>query len=214
MGGVAVAVWGNIRATRDVDAMIELTANQVPALVTALSSESLSASRQDFYDAFHDRGDVSVFDDSGFHVDAKFAKTASEKKEVALARRTSFKGGNLNVVGPEETIAFKVQFGTSQDVADARSIVARQGDKLNRKKLRAVAIELSVTHGVEALLLQYDQYKQDTKGPGRMYRGTPQTATARADHCSPRCWHSTSSADDCQCTCGGANHGSGHPPSV
>src|SRR5581483_5417317 len=121
VGGVAVLAWGQPRATSDVDALVVPPAT-FGAFVEALGREGLVVDPRDLEDARRDGSHVSVFDDAtGFHVDCKMVKSDLERGEVARARIVPFDGGKLVVIAPEETIAFKLKFGSPQDVQDARS---------------------------------------------------------------------------------------------
>lgn len=158
MGGIAVAVWGNIRTTRDVDAIVELPREKVSALTEALSAEGLDAAPRDFQDALLDRTHVTVFHESGFHVDVKLARTARELDEIARAREEPVTGGLLRLVPPEETVAFKLKFGTPRDVEDARGILVRQAGSLDLKRLWALAAELGVGSALNALLKEIGEH--------------------------------------------------------
>lgn len=153
MGGIAVAAWGQPRATTDVDALVALSREKVDALRRAVEMEGLRVDPRDMHDALRDGGHVSVFDEQSlFHVDVSLARTGEERDEVARAIDLPFSTGRIRVVRPEDVVAFKVLFGTPKDVQDARSVLARQGSALDDALLRATARRLKVLEQVEALL--------------------------------------------------------------
>ena len=152
LGGMAVLAWGQPRYTSDVDAMVSLDRGHIAPLAEALHRQGLKASAHDFEDAFRDRSHVTVFDDrTGFHVDVKLAFTQDERAQVLDARRVPFGGGGLTIARPEDTIAYKLKFGSPQDLADARSILVRQEGRLDLARLESFASRLGVAAEWERL---------------------------------------------------------------
>lgn len=150
IGGFAVSAWGQPRTTAVVDALVHLEdASFVASFVDALRADGLSADARDFEDALRGAGHVTVFDEvTVFHVDVKVARTAAEVEQVASARVVSFHGGELSFARPEDTLAYKLSFGTDQDVKDARSILALQAGRLDEARLAAIARRLGVTEAL------------------------------------------------------------------
>lgn len=153
MGAFAVMSWGEPRATTDVDALVTLAEEQVDAFVAALAREALNVDARDLRDAMRDRSHVTVFHaESPFYVDVKLARTPRELAQVREGARVPIRGQELSVVRPEETIAFKLAFGSPKDIQDALSIVHRQGPRLDRARLASLASELRVVRQLDALL--------------------------------------------------------------
>lgn len=152
VGGMAVAAWGEPRATQDIDALLLLAPPQVEPLTAALAARGLQVSAADFRDAIGEGGHVTIFDEaSPFHVDAKLARTPEEREEVLRAETVTLASGTLRVVPPEETVAFKLAYGTPLDVQDARSILVRRAGRLDEDRLRDLARRLGVTESLERL---------------------------------------------------------------
>lgn len=152
MGGMAVLAWGQPRTTEDVGALVDLPAASIAEFVAALSTESLTVTADDFRDALRDRSHVTIFDEaSRFHVDAVIARSPGEREEVERAARVELGDGALSVVAPEDTIVFKVRFGSPQDLQDARSILVRQAGRLDRARLEDVAERLGVAEALADL---------------------------------------------------------------
>lgn len=153
VGGIAVAAWGQPRATQDVDALLILDAAAVAPLVEALRAQGLDASAADFHDALGDRSHVTIFDPrSLFHVDAKLVESREEEAEIEAAVAVDLGTGVLRIVRPEDAIAFKLHYGSPLDLQDARAMVQRQGRSLDLERLRAVAARLNVLEALEELL--------------------------------------------------------------
>lgn len=158
LGGMAVLAWGQPRLTADVDAMVVLEPALVAALADALRRQGLRVDARDFHDAFRDRSHVTVFDDrTGFHVDVKLAFTQDEREQVQTAARVAYHDGGLSVARAEDTVAYKLSFGSPQDVADARGILARQEGRLDLARLRRVAGRLGVLSRLDQLLSELQQ---------------------------------------------------------
>lgn len=153
MGGVAVMAWGQPRATTDVDALVELPLFAVDRCAAALAEEGLGVDPADFRDAFKDGSRVTVHEPgSVFHVDVKLARTREERREIADAQDVPFGAGSLRVTSAEDTVAYKLVFGSEQDLKDARSIVVRQEGRLDLARLRALARGLGVEDALDDLL--------------------------------------------------------------
>lgn len=152
MGGMAVMAWGQPRATEDVDTLAVLEPIVVRSFAAALAAENLEVEPKDLLAAFDDESHVTVFaPDSDFHIDLKLARTSHEREEVRRATAIELDGGVIRVVGPEETIAFKLKFGTPQDLADARSVLVRQGAGLDDALLNSLAVRLGVADALGRL---------------------------------------------------------------
>lgn len=145
IGAFAVMAWGEPRATSDVDTLLVYTEAQAVALVVALRAEGLSADARDFIDALRDGSHVTIFHEgSVFWLDVKPARSAEEIQQVKEAAEVPIRDQRLRIARPEETIAFKIAFGTPKDEQDATSILVRQADTLDESRLNAFALKLGV----------------------------------------------------------------------
>lgn len=152
MGALAVMAWGEPRATQDADALVDAKPGDAEPLSSSLARRGLAMDPRDLFDAFRDGSHVTITaEDSVFYVDAKLARSAIEKRQVTEAALIPFREGSLRVVRPEETIAFKLSFGSPKDIQDARSILVRAADRIERSRLTAFAIQLGVTEQLRAI---------------------------------------------------------------
>lgn len=139
------------------DALVALPPERVPGFVAALGQEGFSVDGRDFADAMVDGSHVTVFDQqSPFHVDVKLATTAPEMEELKDSVEITFSDGAVAVPQPEEVVAFKLSYGSPQDLQDARSILARQAERLDRARLRALARRLDVEDALDEALRDAD----------------------------------------------------------
>lgn len=158
IGGLAVSTWGQPRATQDVECLLELETGIEEELVAALSAEGLRASQEDFQDARAEGSHVTIHDsDSLFHVDCKLVATSDEVAQVREAAEVIVGAGPLRVARAEDTVAFKLLFGTPQDLQDVQSILHRQRARLDMHRLRALAGRLGVEGQLRRVLSQSEE---------------------------------------------------------
>lgn len=152
---MAVITWGQPRFTADVDTLVQLEHHKHASFVAALGAHGLDIDADALEDARNDRSHISVFDRaSTFHVDIKLARTAEERAQIDAAHSVSLGDGRLRIATAEDTVAFKLLYGSPQDLQDARSIVWRQGDALDHDRLRRLAARLDVEDRLDALLAE------------------------------------------------------------
>lgn len=154
IGGFAVSVWGRLRGTSDLDAMVVLPPDRVTRFVEALRRQGLETSVADFQDALEEPNHVSVFDPGSiFYVDVKLALTPEEREQVVHAVETEPRPGRrMHVAAAEDTVAFKIAYGSPQDLEDARAILERSGGSMDLTRARAVAERLGVVATFDRLL--------------------------------------------------------------
>ncbi|HUR70063.1 MAG TPA: hypothetical protein VM370_12530 [Candidatus Thermoplasmatota archaeon] len=152
VGGFAVSAWGQPRSTSDVDALVVLPDAKVESFAAAIRHEGLTVSMADLRDVLRQGGHVTIFDpESSFHVDAKLCRTASEREQVEQAAEVPFHGAKLRFARAEDTVAYKLLYGTPQDVNDAATILARQAGKLDEGRLMSIALKLGVAPALREL---------------------------------------------------------------
>jgi len=104
-------------------------------------------------DAYDERSHVTVFDQRGpFHVDVKFARTASEIAEVESGKRIVLPEGAFFVTSLEETIAYKLSYGSPQDLEDVRGILAISGEDIDPARLQPLLEDLGVVQAYRRLV--------------------------------------------------------------
>jgi len=146
MGAVALPVWGRPRATADADALLLLSETKFEAFAEILAGIGLLTTPADLRDAYEERSHVTFVDQRGpFHVDGKFARSPAELSEVESAKRIELPEGTFYVTAVEETIAFKLSYGSAQDLEDVRGILAISGDQIDPARLGPILADLGVT---------------------------------------------------------------------
>lgn len=149
-GGVAVMAWGEPHAEARLDIVLKINYADVERFMEAMDAEGFEFQGDNVAAALVDRGRVGVRDkDSPIAIELRLAKSVDEKAEVSSAIEVPLKGGKLRVAPPEETIAFKLRGGTPLDVAEARSVLARQAGRLDVTRLREAAGRLGVAPALD-----------------------------------------------------------------
>lgn len=152
-GGIAVVAWGEPRTTSDVDVLVDLEENAVDPLVEAIETQGLEVEARDLRIARQKGGHATVFtDEPGLHVDVRCVDTADARREIEDAVEVPLETGPIPVVRPEDLVAHKVRWSSDRDLEDARSILARRWESIDRDRLRRWAKRLDVLEEVQALL--------------------------------------------------------------
>lgn len=145
VGGIAVAGWGNIRTTRDVDVIIALGADNVKKLVRAFGERGFSVSENDVLDALREKTHFTIFDErSEYHIHAKGVYGEKERRTLKTRKKVNLSGIDMYIASPEDIIANKLVFGSEQDLKDAEGIYIRQLGELDLEYLGRICREMGV----------------------------------------------------------------------
>jgi predicted nucleotidyltransferase len=137
IGGYAVAAWGQVRATQDLDLLCSLA--DVSRLVERLERAGLR-----FNQRTGDRDDPI---ESVIRIEMESADNPYEVDILAGIRGTppgilervhpvEFKGLTIPVASPEDTVILKLLGGSARDLEDALSILRIQGNRLSLPLMR------------------------------------------------------------------------------
>lgn len=77
-----------------------------------------------------------------------------ERAQVRDAVEVPFHGAHLRIARPEETVAYKLRYGSEQDLKDARSILVRRAGQMDLGRLRSVARQLGVEAELDKMLAE------------------------------------------------------------
>lgn len=127
VGGLAVAVWGAPRATRDIDLLIQ--PDSLPRAMAAAHDcgFTLEALPFEFKDGTRLQR-VNKVDAEGNLVTVDFMLVDRNLAPAWAGRaRLPFAGGDIVVIGREALIAMKALAGRPQDIADVQSL--KEGDR-------------------------------------------------------------------------------------
>jgi predicted nucleotidyltransferase len=134
VGGIANSIWGEPRATVDVDVSVAVDEADIPRMVQQLAARFEVAVSDAV--AFVERTRVLPVDTAdGVRVDLMFALMTFEIDAIRRARRVDIAGRQVNVVTPEDLVLMKILSERPRDVADAEAIVRRRHQELDRAYL-------------------------------------------------------------------------------
>jgi hypothetical protein len=153
IGGLAVGVWSEPRATKDCDVSLRVHASP-RELREALLKAGLEVLRGDL-DRAHATGEAIRLGrvghaDEPIVVDLLFAVTPFEIE--ALGRRQALRvlGVEVPVAAPEDLFVFKVIAGRPQDMADAHRIFALHGATFDLERVRRWCRDFRVEERLDA----------------------------------------------------------------
>jgi hypothetical protein len=145
IGGLAVSVWGEARATLDVDLAVWVEPAEVDATVEALCGrfQPLSKNPAEFVRATHV---LPLTTSHSVRADIVFGILPVEKDIVQRATLMTIAGAAVRVASVEDLILMKSVSERERDLEDARLLLRRFGSKLDRGYL-----EPRLTHLAESL---------------------------------------------------------------
>lgn len=147
VGGITVAFWGRPRATEDIDILMAIHPDQLADLHAYLEDHDIRMDLEDARARLADGRSFPLFDTWSVHwVDARPPTTGLDHHVLEHAVEIELQEEAVRVASPEDTILSKLAAGRDQDLLDARSILLRQGDRLDRAHVEARVEQ----HGLDA----------------------------------------------------------------
>lgn len=156
-GSVGSSLFGEPRATRDIDFIITPTEARLKAFVQDISSEYY-VSPEAALEAFRNQTMFNVINAfTSWKADFIIRKdTAYEREKFQRRIRSVYRGLLIEVASPEDIILSKLSWAKATDserqVRDAFGVVAVQGEALDKIYLRQWAKELGVEETLEKVL--------------------------------------------------------------
>jgi Nucleotidyl transferase of unknown function (DUF2204) len=133
IGGVAVAVWGEPRVTRDVDLKVLLGRDEAEHLLEILSPDYYPLVKNPM-EFLRKQALVFVRDHAGTRIDLLLADTPYDIKAIQRGQDVEIQNGiSIRVCSPEDLIIYKLISTRSRDHEDAGSVVQRQGNLLDEE---------------------------------------------------------------------------------
>lgn len=148
VGGYAVAAWGAVRATRDIDLLAAVPDGLAPRVTKELKNAGFKVELRRGDEGDPMRGLIRVegteaLDSSPVEIILGLRKMPATVFE--RARQVPFLGLEVPVASPEDMILLKCLAGGPIDLEDARSILAVMKGKLDMKYLEAEAKRLRIS---------------------------------------------------------------------
>jgi hypothetical protein len=157
IGGLAVGVWSEPRATKDADLSVRVVA--APDLLRdRLAAAGLEIVRGELGRAL-ERGEAvrlrrAGCSDEPIVVDLLFAVTPFEIDALSRRRPLLVLGVELPVVSPEDLFVFKLIAGRPQDLADAAALHELHGESFDAERVRKWCREFGVEGRLGSFPLQ------------------------------------------------------------
>jgi hypothetical protein len=131
IGGLAVAIWGEPRLTRDVDMKVLLQRDQADHLLSVLEPDYTFLSNTP-KQTLQRMGMLFVENIAGLRIDLLLADTPFDVQAIQRGRSVEIQPGqNITVCTPEDLILYKMISTRPRDYEDVRGVVRRQGQNLD-----------------------------------------------------------------------------------
>jgi len=130
IGGLAVAIWGEPRLTRDVDLKVLLQRDRAQLLVKALPAGFRCLADQP-EETLRRVGFLFVQDAAGIRIDFLLAETGFDVEALSRKRQIEMMGEHIAVCTAEDLIVYKLISTRPRDHDDVLGVVRRQQDKLD-----------------------------------------------------------------------------------
>ncbi len=157
VGGIANAIWGEPRATIDVDVTVSVDEGDLPATVSNVGARFRPAVSDPV--AFVQQTRVLPLDTAdGVRIDVIFALLPFEIDAIRRAREVWIAGRGVQVVTAEDLVLMKIISDRPRDVADAEAIVRRRAGELDRSYLDPRIRELATALEREDIIDRWRQW--------------------------------------------------------
>lgn len=147
MGGIAVSVWAEPRATYDVDGVIDTDLIDLEKFLYELSKEGFSCDKNNPIKLIQNLPFITLvylLDEHEIYVDLFLAKSKYAKESLNRKREMKLSGVTIPIIAPEDSILYKLLAGRSRDMDDVRQILIAQKGKLDMEYMKKWASQLGV----------------------------------------------------------------------
>jgi len=142
IGGLAVSLWGEVRATLDVDLVVWVTPDETNRTVDALS-ERFRPVPKDPRDFVRATRVLPLTTGSGVRADIVFGAFLVEKELIERAVPREVAGIVVRLASIEDLVLMKLVSERQRDAEDARRLLRRHGGTLDRGYLEPKVAELA-----------------------------------------------------------------------
>jgi Nucleotidyl transferase of unknown function (DUF2204) len=142
VGGIANAVWGEPRATIDVDVTVSVPEEDLSRTIPTIGARFRPAVSDPVLFVRQTRV-LPLDTPDGVRIDVIFAVLPFELEAIQRAARVAIAGRTVHVVTAEDLVLMKIISERPRDVADAEAIVRRRARELDRGYLEPRVRELA-----------------------------------------------------------------------
>ena len=146
VGGLAVGIWGEPRATVDIDFLVSFNINDFAVLSQKINDSNAFIFIHDKPMAFERISLLRATLKSNLDIYVDFLFADDEFKKDALSRRQTVHIADftVNIPTPEDLILLKLISGREQDVFDAKKVFEMQKEHLDMEYLQRWSERLQV----------------------------------------------------------------------
>jgi hypothetical protein len=157
IGGIANAVWGEPRATIDVDVTVAVDDDDLPGTVPAIA-RTFRVAVSDPVAFVRDTRVLPLDTAEGVRIDVIFALLPFELDAIRRARDVRIADRPVRVATPEDLILMKIISERFRDIADAEAIVRRRIGELDLAYLEPRIRELAAALESDAILDRWREW--------------------------------------------------------
>lgn len=159
MGGLALASWKQVRATRDVDLLVEVPRGDVDQLLSILRSSGIRPRRHPEVTQLGKLRLVQcLYEPPGalmdLNVDLLLADCVYQHQALDRRVREQLAGIDIFILTCEDLILHKLLAGQTIDRTDCVELVRLQRDALDRAYLKVWASNLAVSEGLSEICVE------------------------------------------------------------
>jgi hypothetical protein len=163
IGGMANAVWGEPRATLDIDVTIWVEDREIAGAIGDLTSVFRALSADPI--AFVRQNRVLPLEsDDGVRMDVIFGLLPFEHEAIQRAVPVPVEGGSVRFCTAEDLVLMKIISSRERDLADARAIVLRRLDSLDLGYLEPRVAELAALLARDDIKRRWEQWRAEAAG--------------------------------------------------
>jgi hypothetical protein len=160
IGGIANLVWGEARATVDIDVTVLVPPERMSAFID-LVGRDFQLLVEDPVRFVTETRVLPVADTSGVRIDLVFGLLPFEEEAVRRAASVQAAGRSIRVCTPEDLILMKIISERPQDLDDARAIVRRRLRELDLSYLEPRIREMASLLEREEIQQRFQAWKAE-----------------------------------------------------
>jgi hypothetical protein len=158
VGGVAVIVYGHIRATQDIDLIIDHEALDIKDFCKYLRKHQFLADEEDVVAAIEEKAHATFLHKQGLlRIDMKGSYSTTDRDALRTSIVVDYGDIQIRLTTPESLICHKLLFGSARDFEDALAVYQRMKPSLKPKELQRLAVLVGVEDILEDLITVAEQ---------------------------------------------------------
>jgi hypothetical protein len=163
IGGLANAVWGEPRATLDIDVTVWVEDREIAAVVGELTSAFRALDADPVAFVGHTRV-LPLESGEGVRIDLIFGLLPFEREAIRRACPVAIAGGSVRFCTAEDLVLMKIISSRDRDQADARAIVLRRLAELDLGYLEPRIAELAALLARDDIKRRWEEWKASAAG--------------------------------------------------